>query len=232
MKTVILVTTYNEAENIEKLIRELSALHPDYGILVVDDTSPDGTHEIVRRCQGKFPLLKLVVRKEQRGRGYAEICGFRKFLELGADNLVEMDADFSHPVESVSDLAGGLSSSDVVIGSRYVEGGSDTDRNIIRRFISFAARNYLKAVLGVKVKDPTSGFRAFRRHAVEAMLPHLKSDDAFIITETLYLCRKNNFSISEVPISFIDRKSGKSKMRTWMLLKYLFKVIGMKINNP
>lgn len=230
MEVFIFIPTYNEAENIEKLINQLISLYPRYNIIVVDDSSPDGTGNIVRKISETFKNVYVFNREEDRGRGYAGIFGFKKSLELGADVVIEMDGDLSHSPSYINDFIKELKNYSVVIGSRYVKGGNDVERNLLRKIISFTARSYIKLLLGLNIKDPTSGFRAFRKEVLDKITPRLKSTDPFIVTEVLYHCKLNGFNISEIPISFNERYRGKSKLNFNILFSYLFKVIKLKIS--
>jgi dolichol-phosphate mannosyltransferase len=229
MKIVAMLPTYNEAENIGKVIKQLLALPLDMHVLVVDDSSPDGTGKIVEELAKHDKRVHLMLRKENRGRGWAGIDGFRKALSLGADAVVEMDADLSHSPSFIPAMAEKAGSTEIVVGSRYVQGGKDQDRTLLRKIISGFARRYLSFVLGVKLADPTSGFRLFTRSALEKLLPSLSARDPFIVTEVVYYARKNRLTIVEVPIEFFEREAGESKLKPSTLIKYLFRVWKLKI---
>jgi dolichol-phosphate mannosyltransferase len=229
MQIVAMIPTYNEAGNIEPLVRNILALPLDIHVLVVDDSSPDGTAGIVERMAQTDPRVHLLLRRENRGRGWAGIDGFKKAMEMGARCILEMDADFSHSPRYIPAFAAALAGADAVIGSRYVSGGKDEDRSLLRRMISTFARKYLALVLGVKVADPTSGFRMFTREAVEKIVPHLKARDPFIVTEVMFYLKKNRMKIVEVPIEFFSREAGESKLRPTTLIAYLFRVWKLKL---
>lgn len=224
---VIFTPTYNEADNIEIFVKQVFEVLPQCKILVVDDNSPDGTAKKVEELKKDYPNLYLLVRKEKRGRGWAGIDGFKKALELKADLIVEMDADLSHSPDELPKLIHYLQNNpeiDVVVGSRYIKGGEDSERNIIRKFISLFARTYIKIVTGIPLKDITSGYKVYRREVIEKILPFLAASDPFIVTEVNYLCKLYGFKFQEIPIKFHKRLYGKSKLSLGKLLKYLFKV--------
>ena len=170
MKTIVMVPTYNEKANIGSLVKLLHKSAPQAQVLVVDDSSPDGTFEEVKRLMKKDKKLHLLLRDRSiKGRGWAGRDGFMKALAMGADAVVEMDADLSHQPKYIPSLVAPILSkkADMVIGSRYMPGGHDMDRPFHRQMTSNFARYYLKFVLGVTVKDPTSGFRAFSKDALK-----------------------------------------------------------------
>jgi len=230
MDIVAMVPTYNEAGNIKALTTELCALPLDLHVLVVDDNSPDGTGKIVDDIAKLNDKVQLLNRMERRGRGWAGIDGFKKAMEMGASYVVEMDGDLSHAPKYISRLREALKAPgfDVAVGSRYISGGKDEHRTLIRRLVSSFARIYLSLALGIKIKDPTSGFRIFSRHALEKILPNLSSRDPFIVTEILYYLKKNNLSVVEVPIEFMPRGMGESKLKPATLLKYLLRVVKLR----
>ncbi|OGS18450.1 MAG: hypothetical protein A2219_08765 [Elusimicrobia bacterium RIFOXYA2_FULL_50_26] len=230
MEIMAMVPTYNEAGNIRQLITAILALPLDAGVLVVDDNSPDGTARIVSELAESEPnRVALLLRTENRGRGRAGIEGFKKALAMGAQFVVEMDGDMSHAPRFITEFRRAIENADVVIGSRYVDGGKDESRTFMRRAVSSFARKYLAFVLGVNVQDPTSGFRMFRREALEKILPCLTARDPFIVTEVLFHLKKNGFKIAECPIEFMPRGAGASKLKPSTLFKYLLRVWKLKL---
>ena len=233
MKTVIMVPTYNERANIGELVRLLHKTVPQAKVLVVDDSSPDGTFEEVRRLMKKDKKLHLLLRdRSVKGRGWAGRDGFVKALQMGAVAVVEMDADLSHQPKFIPSLLKPLAAgeADVVIGSRYIPGGKDMDRPFHRQWTSNFARYYLKFVLGLKVKDPTSGFRAFSKKALEKIkVGGLAARDPFTVSEILYRCTRAGLTIKESPIEFVDRTRGESKLGISTLLKYLGRALLMRL---
>jgi dolichol-phosphate mannosyltransferase len=177
----------------------------------------------------KDKRVHLLLRKENKGRGWAGIDGFKKALEMGADYVVEMDGDHSHAPRYIPDFMRNSDGYDIVVGSRYIAGGKDEARSFVRKMISAFARNYLAFVLGVSLADPTSGFRCFSRAALEKILPHLKARDPFIVSEVLYYSKKAGLKFKEVPIEFMSRVAGTSKLQATTLLKYLIRVWKLKL---
>ncbi|MBI5400103.1 polyprenol monophosphomannose synthase [Candidatus Saganbacteria bacterium] len=229
-KTFIIIPTYNEADNITSLVQELLQLNiADLTVLIVDDNSPDGTGQIADQLAIENTRVKVLHRDNERGRGSAGIAGFKYALEAGADYIIEMDADGSHQPKYILDLLAKIKDYDVVLGSRFVPGGKDIDRGWIRQVTTFFAQNYIKLMLGVKVKDPTSGFRCFRREVLERInLDNLISTGPAIVSEILYLVKLNGFNIGEIPITFIDRTKGETKLNLKILLKTLYMVYKFK----
>ncbi|MDR3307151.1 MAG: polyprenol monophosphomannose synthase [Endomicrobium sp.] len=229
MKTIVMVPTYNEASNIKLMIDEILNCGADADVLIVDDMSTDGTYKIVEEISKTNNKVHLFLRREKKGRGYAGKDGFLKALDMGADYIIEMDGDVSHSPKYIPGFLKTIENCDVVIGSRYVNGGKDEDRSIVRQVVSNFSRRYLSFVLGVKIQDPTSGYRMFKRAALAKFAAELTASDPFIITEVLYKIKKNNLKVKEYPIMFLARFSGKSKLRPGTLITYLFKVLKLKL---
>ncbi len=211
MAIVAVLPTYNERDNISDLIKRILTLRDDMEVLVIDDSSPDGTAGLVLDLAGKDPRVHLVVRNGPRGRGYAGAEGFRLAVEMGYDLIVEMDADWSHDPCFIPAMIAASRDCDLVIGSRFVSGGRQKGRSFSRIAISALANLYLRAALGFwSVKDCTSGFRCFRRELLEVVEPStLRSRGPSIVGEVLFRCK--GARIKEVPITFYDRKHGRSK---------------------
>ena len=231
MKTIIVIPTYNEVENLELLIDAIMDLSiPDVGILIVDDDSPDGTgrlaDEIVERNPGAVFVLH---RYEDKSFGRALISGFRKAMELGAGVIMHMDADFSHPPRYIPSLLDALSGDvDIAIGSRYVQGGSTaSDWHFLRQGLSkFANQIYVRSILGVPVMDVTGGYRAYKRAALSDLgLDEIRSNGYSFQVETIYRCFRLGFSIQEVPIHFPERIRGSSKMNWRIALEAALRVL-------
>jgi len=229
MKTIVMILTYNERENIEKLIKEILKF-PKIEILVVDDNSPDGTWKIVKRLMRDNKRVKLLLRKKDKGRGFAGIAGYRYCLEHDADYIIEMDADFSHNPKYLPNFLKAIKRADVVLGSRLIKDGSDSDRGIIRRTVTILANLYIKTMLGIKVTDGNSGYRCFRRKVLEELNPgNLISKGPDIVQEVLFKAHLKGFKIVEIPIEFIDRRLGKSKLSLGALFKGYVMVLRLKI---
>ena len=208
---VVMIPTYNEAENVRTLIPEILDLGPEYRVLVVDDASPDGTGDVVRELGRTDERAMLMARTGPKGRGYAGAEGFAEAVARGADVVVEMDADFSHQPRHIPDLVAATRDHDVVIGSRMVAGGREEGRSSVRRIITVLANAYIRTVLGVRVRDATSGFRAFTRKALTTIpLDRLKSPGPSIVQEVLFACVLAGLPIVELPIVFVDRVVGRS----------------------
>jgi len=219
MKTIIMIPTFNEAENIEGLIKEVLSISDDVGVVVVDDDSPDGTAGIVQEMEnsninGWGRRIHLIVRKGERGRGSAGIAGFKYALKMGLkiSAIGEMDADFSHDPKYLKVLLKEIKKYDIIIGSRAVVGGGEEGRSLVRRAITSFAALYIEFVSGIEVNDPTSGYRLFRREVVEAMnLDDMISTGPSIVQEMLYQALGAGFTYTEVPIIFSDRRAGEPK---------------------
>ena len=224
MDIIAVIPTYNEAGNIKQVISEILALPLSIEALVVDDFSPDGTYKIVEEMAKSDKRVHLLLRKENRGRGWAGIDGFKKAVEMGAKYIVEMDGDGSHAPKFIPTLFANVAGAGIVVGSRYVAGGKDDSRTFLRRAISGFARRYLSFVLGVNLQDPTSGFRLFEKSALEKILPKLSARDPFIVTEVIYRAKKAGIKMVEAPIEFMPRIAGESKLKPATLLKYLVRV--------
>lgn len=230
MKTYVIIPTYNEADNIEALLKEIVSLKiADLTAVVVDDNSPDGTGKIADRLAKEDRQIKVLHRYKDRGRGLAGIAGFKFALQEGADYIIEMDADFSHQPKYIPNFLKHIINYDIVIGSRFVAGGRDIDRGLSRQIVTAFARIYIRLILGIKVKDITSGYRCFKRKVLEAVdLDRLISTGPSIVSEILYLATLKGFTTYETPIAFEDRKLGETKLNPGILLKTLFMVYKFK----
>jgi dolichol-phosphate mannosyltransferase len=215
MPFTIVLPTYNEAENLPKLVSALFSLPLDLAVLVVDDNSPDGTGTIAdglsKQYQGKVAVLH---RAGKLGLRSAYIEGFRRAFELGADAVVQMDADFSHDPAVLTEMARRIASYEVVIGSRYVKGGSLARRwPLWRKTLSAFGNAYARTVLGFPLRDVTTGYRMWKREALQNMpLDRIRSNGYIFLVEMAYVAFLMGYDIAEVPIHFADRRWGKSKM--------------------
>ena len=233
MKTVIVIPTYNERENISILLEKIGLLGIKYlEVVVVDDNSPDGTWKIVEKKAEKDPHVHILRRMGERGRGLAGVEGFRYALDAGAEIVFEMDGDLSHDPSHIPDFLAAIKKFDVVLGSRFVESGASQRSSFLRAIISRTAGLYIKVVLGFSVKDPTSGFRCFRREVLEAIdLSTITARGPFIVTEVLFRCYRQGFRIGEIPIVFRQRFGGKSKLGCRELLKNFIKVFKLRLTS-
>ncbi|MGE5637089.1 MAG: polyprenol monophosphomannose synthase [Chloroflexota bacterium] len=211
----VLLPTYCEAENIGSLIREIKKLNLNLMIAVVDDSSPDGTSRIVKCLQKKFSNIHFISRTRKLGLGTAIVTGFKFFLNLNKppDYIITMDSDYSHNPNDITQLVDiARRGNDLVIGSRYVDGGALENWPLKRRIISRFANVIAAFIIGRRIKDCTSGFRCYSKTYVEKVLPTLHSTTYEIQIETLRQAKLNHFKVKETPITFTDRKKGKSKL--------------------
>lgn len=229
MKTIVTIPTYNERHNIEKLTEEILGLKLNLEILVVDDNSPDGTWQIVKDISRRDPFVHLLLRTKRCNRGSAGIDGFKEALRLGADYIIEMDADLSHDPKVIPAMLKEIENYDLILGSRVAEGGRDSDRSILRRFVSFLARRYVRRLLQISIGDVSSGFRCFRRKVLENIdLDDMISAGPSIVLEILYRTCLKGFKIKEIPITFRERKEDRSKLDYVTLLESLVMVLRLR----
>lgn len=229
MKPIVVIPTFNEADNIKSLLEAILPLDPDIEILVVDDDSPDGTASITETIARREPRVHLLLRTHNRGRGMAGIAGFLEALQLGADCVIEMDADFSHHPRHIPAFLEAITRWDVVIGSRAIAGGQERGRTFLRRIITLCANFYIRRLFRVKVRDCTSGFRCFRRKVLKAIpLETMVSRGPSIVEEVLYACHRRGFTITEIPIIFEERRRGKSTLSLAKLLTALVMVLRVR----
>ena len=233
-KKIVIIPTYNEKENIEEIIRKVFSLEGAYHILVIEDGSPDGTADIVRRLQAEFPeRLFMVERSGKLGLGTAYITGFKWSLEHGYDYIFEMDADFSHNPDDLPRLYGACAGqgADVAIGSRYSNGISVVNWPIGRILMSYFASVYVRTVLGVHIYDTTAGFMCYKAAVLRAMdLDGIRMKGYGFQIETKFTAHRLGFRIVEVPVIFVNRQKGTSKMSSsifgeafWGVIKLRFR---------
>ena len=220
MKTLIVTPTYNERKNIHELVSTLFELNPDFHILVVDDSSPDGTAEIVEELQADCANLHLLSRNEKTGLGSAYIAGFNYALERDYEAVVQMDADMSHDPKDVPLLIEAIENADLAIGSRYISGINVVNWPLQRLIISYGANIYTRLVTRLPVRDATGGFKCWRREALEAInLNGVRSQGYSFQIEMTYRAWLKGFRITEIPIIFVDRTVGESKMTRSIMLE-------------
>ncbi len=229
-KAIVVIPTYNEALNIEGIIRAVWASYANLHILVVDDNSQDGTADIVRRIQGEEPeKLHILSRSGKLGLGTAYIAGFQWALSRGYKALVEMDADFSHDPKELPALVRSLDLADVAIGSRYVVGGSTENWHFFRKLISRAGSFYARTILGMSVRDLTGGFNAWRAEVLEKIgLSTIKSEGYSFQIELKYRASRCGFKLIEHPIVFSERREGQSKMSGKIVFEALLRVWALR----
>lgn len=229
MRATICLPTYNEAENLERMLRTLGG--SGARVLVIDDNSPDGTGELADRLAAELPHVDVLHREHKLGLGPAYVAGFHRALADGAELVLEMDCDFSHdPADVPRLIAAAQDGADLVLGSRYVEGGHIGDWGRGRRFVSAGGSWYARSLLGVPVRDLTGGFKCYRRAVLEAIAfdtIHAKGY-AFQI-ETTYRALRQGFSVVELPITFVDREVGGSKMSRTIVLEAVWKVPALRL---
>ncbi|MBO8454184.1 MAG: polyprenol monophosphomannose synthase [Bacteroidetes bacterium] len=232
-RKVVIIPTYNEKENIEKIIRAVFALDGFYNILVIEDGSPDGTGQIVKRLQAEFPeRLFMIERSGKQGLGTAYLTGFKWSIEKGYDYIFEMDADFSHNPEDLPKLYEACSTggADLAIGSRYCDGISVINWPIGRVIMSYYASVYVRKVLGMKVYDTTAGFKCYKRKVLETIdLDKVRMKGYGFQIEMKYTTFRLGFKIREVPIIFVDRKEGTSKMSSSIFGEAFWGVLKMRL---
>jgi dolichol-phosphate mannosyltransferase len=228
VKAVVCLPTYNERENIGRMVSALA--DKGVSVLVIDDNSPDGTGELADRLAAEHSFVEVLHREHKEGLGPAYLAGFRRALAGGADLVLEMDADFSHDPADVPRLIRRARDADVVLGSRYVEGGSIADWGRLRRVVSAGGSLYARVVLGVKVRDLTGGFKCFRREVLEALdLDAITSRGYAFQIETTYRALRAGFRVVEIPIVFADRERGGSKMSRRIVLEAIWKVPALRL---
>jgi dolichol-phosphate mannosyltransferase len=227
VRATICLPTYNELANLERMVRALQPLLREGDrVLVIDDSSPDGTGEVADALAAELPFVGVLHRERKEGLGPAYLAGFRQALADGAELVLEMDCDFSHdPADVPRLIAAAEVGADVVLGSRYVAGGGVTDWGLVRRLISRGASVYTSLFLHMGVRDPTGGFKCFRRRVLETIdLAAITSKGYAFQIETTYRAKRAGFTVVEVPITFSDRTHGHSKMSRAIVLEAIWRV--------
>jgi len=232
MKCIVIIPTYNEKENVESLLPAILKEDPETEILVVDDSSPDGTAQAVKRLQSQFSQVNLLQRPGKSGLGKAYLAGFAWALSKDFEFIVEMDADFSHRPEDLKKiLAEGKKGADFVIGSRYVAGGGTLNWGFGRKLISRGGGIYSSMILGYGIHDWTGGFNGWSRRVLASIdLSRILSEGYSFQIELKYRALKKGFKCVEVPILFEDRRVGQSKMSTKIVIEALFRVWGLRFH--
>ncbi len=227
---LVIIPTYNEKENVEHIISSVFEMCEGADILIVDDNSPDGTADIVKELQKKSKRIHLIEREGKLGLGTAYVRGFKYGVEHGYHFLFEMDADFSHDPEDLPRFLEAIKDADLVIGSRYKSGISVVNWPITRLFLSYFANVYARIVTGVPVKDLTAGFKCFRRKVIERLnLEAIHSDGYGFQIEVNYWVHRMGFRIKEIPVIFVDRRSGTSKMSKKIIWEAFWLVLRLRL---
>jgi dolichol-phosphate mannosyltransferase len=230
----LILPTYDEAENLEPFVRavmpQLASAAPEHRVLIVDDSSPDGTGEIADRLAAETESIEVLHRRAKEGLGRAYLAGFGRALDGGAELVMEMDSDFSHDPADIPRLLEASRDADLVLGSRYVEGGGVTDWGHTRRALSRGGCWYARTILGVAVRDLTGGFKCFHRRVLESVdLDEIHAGGYGFQIELTYRAVKAGFSVKEIPILFRERERGVSKMTPRIALEAVWKVPALKL---
>ena len=234
MRVSICLPTYDERANLEPMVRTVGEVVASAGldarVLVIDDSSPDGTGEVADRLAAELPWLDVLHRPRKRGLGPAYLAGFRRVLDEGAELVVQMDCDFSHDPVDLPRLVAAVERADLAVGSRYVAGGGVRNWGVLRRGVSRAGSLYARTVLGVGVHDLTSGFKCYRRVVLEKIgLESVSSKGYAFQIETTYRALRAGFRVVEVPITFTDREAGGSKMSRAIVLEAVLRVPALRV---
>jgi dolichol-phosphate mannosyltransferase len=234
MPNIVIIPTYKEKENVETLIKAISCQSVAFDILIIDDSSPDGTADIVRNLQKSFPNLHLIERNGKLGLGTAYITGFKWTLERNYDYIYEMDADFSHDPQDLVRLYKSCieDGADVAIGSRYISGVNVVNWPLSRVLMSYFASIYVRVITGMKIMDTTAGFICYKKEVLENIKPEqIKSRGYAFQIEMKFVAWKLGYKIAEVPIIFKDRRLGSSKMTGGIFSEALWGVLRMKLRS-
>jgi len=220
MKSLVIVPTYNERENLPRLLPAILGQDPSFHILVVDDNSPDGTGALVDSMAAGEPRIHAIHRDGKRGLGTAYVAGFTWALEHGFDYVFEMDADFSHDPADLPRLLDAAMRGGAAVGSRWVSGGGTQNWSLVRTLISRGGSLYAKLILGVPIDDLTSGFKCFASYVLRDLnFGDIHSNGYAFQVEVNYRCHRLGYKIEQVPIVFVDRRVGKSKMSPWIVVE-------------
>lgn len=230
---IVIIPTYNELENAENIIRKVMSLQPEFDLLIVDDNSPDGTGNVVKKLQEEFPRLFLLSRKEKNGLGTAYIEGFKWCLNKEYEFIFEMDADFSHNPDDLIKLYNACNEgADLAIGSRYITGVNVVNWPMNRVLMSYYASSYVRLITGMNIRDTTAGFVCYRRNLLKTIeLDEIKFRGYAFQIEMKFTASKFGFKIVEVPIIFTDRTQGESKMSKGIFKEAILGVISLKIKS-
>ena len=231
-RALVLLPTYNEKDNIEKISRQVIAVDPRIEVLIVDDNSPDGTGQIADRLAAENPRIKVLHRTGKQGLGRAYIAGFHYGIEKKYDYIFEMDADFSHQPKYLADHLKNIQTCDISLGSRYIKGGGIENWPKMRWAISYYANVYSRVVTGLPVRDATGGFKCFRRRVLESLdLDSIRSNGYSFQIEVSFRAWLHGFKIQETPIIFVEREAGHSKFSKKIIYEAVFMVLYLGVQS-
>ena len=231
-RALVLLPTYNEKDNIEKISRQVIAIDPRIEVLIVDDNSPDGTGQIADRLAAENPRIKVLHRTGKQGLGRAYIAGFHYGIEKKYDYIFEMDADFSHQPKYLADHLKNIQTCDISLGSRYIKGGGIENWPKMRWAISYYANVYSRVVTGLPVRDATGGFKCFRRRVLESLdLDNIRSNGYSFQIEVSFRAWLHGFKIQETPIVFVEREAGHSKFSKKIIYEAVFMVLYLGVQS-
>ena len=231
-KTIIIIPTFNEKDNIKKIIHDVLELYPNVDVLTVDDSSPDGTGKIIKNIQENDTRVKLIEREGKQGLGTAYVAGFKYMLKNGYDVAIQMDADFSHNPKEIKKFRELIENYDLIIGSRYVQGVNVINWPMRRLLLSYFANIYTKVITGLPLCDSTGGFKCFRREVLESIdLDKIKSNGYAFQIEMNFKAWKHGFKLKEIPIVFTDRIEGTSKMSKKIVREAIFMVWKLRFSH-
>ncbi len=230
MKAIVVIPTYNESKNIIRIIDKIFSVHNEIDILVVDDNSPDGTGKLVKNKMEESNRIHIIERQGKMGLGTAYLAGFKYALDHGYDYIMEMDADFSHNPEEIPNFLKYIKEYDVVLGSRYIKGVNVVNWPLKRLLLSYFANLYTRIITGMDVKDATGGFKCFRATALSKInFDEVKSNGYSFQIEMTYRLWKKGAKVKEIPIIFVDRLEGESKMSKKIVYEAIFMVWKLKL---
>jgi dolichol-phosphate mannosyltransferase len=231
-KSIVIIPTYNELDNLQMLIPDLRARYPFLDILIVDDNSPDGTALFVKEKQKSDNCIKIIERPQKMGLGTAYVAGFHYMLKNGYELAIQMDADYSHDPKDIATFFEAIKENDLVIGSRYSNGVNVINWPMRRLLLSYYANKYTKFVTGLPVADATGGFKCFRRKVLESInLDKITSNGYSFQIEMNFKAWKGGFRIKEIPIIFVDRVKGRSKMSKKIVREAIFMVWKLRVKS-
>lgn len=231
-KALVIIPTYNEAQNAEKIITEVLQQSDIVEILIVDDNSPDGTADIVRSMMEKNPRIHIIQRERKLGLGTAYVAGFKFAIQKKFDFVFEMDADFSHNPKEIPIMLGKMDECDVLIGSRYIKGVNVVNWPMKRLILSYSANIYTRVITGMPIHDATAGFKCYKRKVLETIdLDAIRSNGYAFQIETNFMAWRKGFILKEMPIVFVDRRVGVSKMNKKIVYEAAFMVWKLKVQS-